>query len=182
MKNPSSWGQRILIAAVAMIATLIALYLALFQLHVFASVWDPIFGDGTKNVLTSPLSHEFTQWIKMPDAMLGVLAYFADVVFALVGTSQRWRDQPWLVIIFGISVIPVGAVSITLVILQGFVVKSWCFLCLVSAAISLILIFLAYSEVMASCIYLHAVKKQQGLKSAWRAFWGLRASNITPFE
>ena len=131
--NPSSWNQRIAIALIAAVATLISLYLGLYQWQILPSVWDPVFGDGTKNVLTSPLSHEFTKWIRIPDAVLGVFAYFSDIIFSLAGSKDRWKDRPWLVILFGICVIPVGFVSVLLVILQGFVVKSWCFLCLAAA-------------------------------------------------
>jgi uncharacterized membrane protein len=170
--NPSSWNQRFLIAFIALIATFIALYLGLYQWEVFDSVWDPLFKDGTAKVLTSPLSHEFTRWMRIPDAILGVFAYLADVVFALAGSNNRWQDRPWLVILFGISVIPVGIVSIILVVLQGVVVKFWCFLCLVSASISLILIFLAYNEVISSLVYLHEIKKKSDWKTVWWAFWG----------
>lgn len=171
--NPSAWNLRIVIALVAAVATSISLYLGLFQWGVFPTVWDPVFGDGTKNVLTSPLSHKFTSWIGIPDAILGVLAYFADIFFALVGSKDRWKEHPWLVLLFGISIIPVGCVSITLVLLQGLVVKSWCFLCLIAALISLILIFLSYGEVAASCRYLREVSRITNRKTAWRAAWGI---------
>lgn len=170
--NPSSWNQRVRIALIALVATFIALYLGLYQWKVISTVWDPIFGDGTAKVLTSPTSHEFTRWIRIPDAILGVLAYLSDVIFALAGSKNRWQDRPWLVILFGISVIPIGMVSIILVILQGLVVKFWCFLCLITALISLILIFLAYGEVISSCIYLKEVKKRSDWKTAWWSFWG----------
>ena len=119
-----------------------------------------------------PSFHEFTSWIRIPDAVLGVFAYLSDVVFSLAGSKQRWQDRPWLVVLFGICVIPVGCVSIILVVLQGLVVKSWCFLCLITASISLILIFLAYGEVIASCRYLHKVWKRTNLTNAWWSFWG----------
>lgn len=154
-----------------MVATFIALYLGLVQWGLF-SAWDPIFGEGTKNVLTSSLSHDFTRWIRIPDAMLGFFAYLSDAVFALAGSERRWQDRPWLVILFGIDVIPLGLVSITLVILQGLVVKSWCFLCLITATISVILILLAYDEVISSCIYLYELKKISTWKKVWWAFWG----------
>lgn len=170
--NPSSWSQRIRIALIALVATFIALYLGLYQWGVIKTVWDPLFGDGTKNVLTSDLSHEFTKWIRVPDAILGVFAYLSDAVFALAGSERRWQDRPWLVILFGIDVIPVGMVSITLVVLQGLVVKYWCFLCLITASISLLLIFLAYDEVTSSFIYLYEVKKRSDWKTVWWAAWG----------
>jgi hypothetical protein len=170
--NPSSWNQRVRIGAIAMIATIIALYLGLYQWKFIATVWDPVFGDGTKNVLTSDVSHKLTSWIRIPDAILGVFAYLSDVVFALAGSERRWQDRPWLVILFGIDIIPIGIVSVILVILQGLVVKSWCFLCLITATISIILIFLAYDEVISSCIYLHEIKKRSNWKTLWWAFWG----------
>lgn len=170
--NPSAWRSRFWIAGIASLATLIALYLGLFQWHAVSTAWDPLFGDGTKNVLTSPLSHEFTRWIRIPDAVLGVFAYLSDVVFAMAGSNQRWQDRPWLVLLFGVSVIPVGIVSITLVILQGLVVKSWCFLCLCSATISLILIVLAYSEVKACCLLLYETKKRTSWRKTWWTLWG----------
>lgn len=170
--NPSSWNQRIRMAIIALVATFIAFYLGLYQWGVLATVWDPLFGDGTKNVLTSDVSHQMTEIIRVPDAMLGTYAYLTDVIFALAGSERRWQDRPWLVILFGIDVIPLGIVSIILVLLQGLVVKSWCFLCLITALISLTLIFLAYDEVFSSCIYLYEVKKRASWKKVWWTFWG----------
>lgn len=172
--NPSSWIPRVRIALIALVATFIAIYLGLYQWKVIGSVWDPFFN--TAQVLDSPLSHEFTSWIRIPDAMLGVFAYFSDVVFALAGSERRWQDRPWLVILFGIDVIPIGLVSITLVLLQGLVVKFWCFLCLITACISLTLIFLVYGEVITSCLYLYELKKRSDWKTVWWAFWGYPSS------
>lgn len=170
--NPSSWNQRIRIGFVALVATFIALYLGLYQWRVIGWAWDPIFDDGTMKVLDSDVSHQITSWIRIPDAILGVFAYLSDAVFALAGSERRWQDRPWLVIVFGIDVIPLGIVSIILVILQGIAVKYWCSLCLATAAISLILILLAYDEVISSCIYLYEIKKRSTWKTVWWAFWG----------
>ncbi len=170
--NPSSWPQRIRIAAIAMVAAFIALYLGLYQWKVIPTVWDPVFGDGTQKVLTSPLSHQLTSYIRLPDAVLGVFAYLSDAVFAMAGSERRWQDRPWLVIFFGIDVIPLGLVSILLVLSQGLIVKSWCFLCLVTASISLTLVFLAIDEVLMSCVYLFEIKKRSDWKTVWWTFWG----------
>lgn len=152
--NPSRWSQRLLICLFAGIAASIAFYLGLYEWKAIRTVWDPVFGSGTANVLDSEVSQDITRWIHIPDAVLGSLSYLVDIVFALIGSDQRWKERPWIVMLFGVSVIPVGIVSVTLVILQGTVVGSWCFLCLITAAISLILIFLAYGEVKASILYL----------------------------
>ena len=173
MYNPSAWKKRRAIIFVAMIATSIALFLGLYQWHVIHWIWDPIFGDnGTMKVLSSALSHDIIKIIHIPDAIVGAFAYFCDVAFALIGSNRRWKERPWIVILFGISVIPVGIVSILLVLAQGLIVKHWCFWCFLTAICSLVLIFLAYDEVSASCTYLQEIKKRGGKKLFWRSFWG----------
>lgn len=159
-------------AFLAGFATLISLYLGLYQWKVIPSIWDPLFGNGSMQVLDSPLSHEITRWIRIPDAMLGVFAYFADLIFSLAGSKERWQDRPWLVFIFGVNVIPLGVVSILLVISQGTIVKYWCFLCLMTALVSLSLIFLSFNEVWACILYLRKVKKSSNWKTLWWVFWG----------
>lgn len=171
--NPSTWSQRIPIAILGGIAFFIALYLGLFQWELIPTVWDPIFGDGTQNVLRSAASHEMTKWIHMPDAAFGSFAYLGDAIYALAGSTRRWQDRPWLVILFGLDVIPLGLVSAILVGVQGLIVGSWCFLCLVTALISLTLVYLAYDEVFASCLYLYQIWKLSGSKRAtFHAFCG----------
>ncbi len=157
--NPSAWSQRIPVALIGAIAFFISFYLALFQWGVLDEVWDPVFKEGTKNVLLSKVSHKITSWILLPDAALGALAYLGDIIYALAGSDRRWQYRPWLVILFGIDVIPLGIVSFILVVLQGTVVGSWCFLCFITAIISLILILYAYDEVISCCLYLYEVYK-----------------------
>src|SRR5690606_11743658 len=118
-------------------------------------------------------SHQMKRWMRIPDASLGAFAYLGDAVFGLAGSTRRWQTRPWLVTIFGIDVIPLGIVSVILVILQGTVVGEWCFLCLVTAVISLILIWWAYDEVWSSLLYLYRVRRQTGRwSSVWSAAWG----------
>jgi len=148
--------QRVVIAFIAFVATALSTYMALFQWGLIDHVWDPFFS--TDTVLTSNISHDLRRMLYIPDAALGALSYLGDVVLSLVGSKTRWKDQPWLVLLFGLYVIPPAAVSIILVCLQGLVVKAWCFLCLVSAAISLVLILLSYNEVKATWLYLKKPK------------------------
>ena len=93
-----------------------------------------------------------------------------DLVTNLIGKEKRWKTKPWIVVIFGIAVGPLGFVSILLVILQPVLLHSWCTLCLTSAAISIVMISPAMDELLASLQYLKRVKKRGG--SAWKAFWG----------
>lgn len=171
--NPSKWSQRVRVSLVASIGFLIAIYMGLFQWGLIDSAWDPVFGNQTEQVLTSDVSHTMSRWFLIPDAILGALAYLGDIVFALAGSTRRWQYRPWLVVLFGIDVIPLGIVSAILVVLQGTVVGAWCFLCLVTAAISLILILLAYDEVFSCLIYLYRVrKKSKNWHVLWHTFWG----------
>jgi hypothetical protein len=57
--------------------------------------------------------------------------------------------------------------------MQAFVVGSYCFLCLVTAAISLLLIFLAYDEVWSCLLYLRRVwRRTRDRRVLWDVFWG----------
>ena len=87
--------------------------------------------------------------------------------------SLAWPDRPWLVILFGIDVIPLGVVSAILVICQGTIVGQWCFLCLLTALISLILVVMAYDEVFASLKLLYRVwKRTHDKRLVWSVLWG----------
>ena len=163
--NPSAWSERIPIIVLATGGFLIAMHLALFQLGITGSVWEPFFGNDSRKILTSGVSHV----LPIPDGLLGAISYLLDVVTGAIGGEERWRTRPWIVVIFGLAVGPLGAVSILLVILQPVMFNAWCTLCLVSAFISLVMIAPALDEMLASLQYLRWVRDQDG--SIWSAFW-----------
>jgi uncharacterized membrane protein len=164
--NPSAWGQRIPLAVIGFVGFCVAMYLAFYQLHIVDSVWDPFFGESTEKVLTSGVSKKFP----IPDALLGAFGYVLDVVTGLIGGTDRWKTKPWIVIVFGMAVGPLGLVSIFLVIAQPVLVGYWCTLCLCSAVISVVMISPAMDELLASLQYLQRVKSRNF--SVWKAFWG----------
>lgn len=171
--NPSSWSQRIPICLLAMVAFFIAAYMGLYQWRLVGSAWDPVFGTQTEDVLDSDVSERMRRWFLIPDAVFGAIAYLGDAVFGLAGSTRRWQYRPWLVMIFGIDVIPLGVVSAVLVVLQGTAVGSWCFLCLVTAVISLILVYMAFDEVWSSLLYLKRVwTETHDTRLLWDTFWG----------
>lgn len=171
--NPSAWSQRIPICVLAAAGFFISAYMALYQWRLVGTVWDPLFGVETQQVLDSDVSHQMQRWIGVPDAALGAVAYLGDVVFGLAGSTRRWQYRPWLVVVFGIDVIPLGAVSAVLVVIQATVLGEWCFLCLVTAAISLVLIYWAYDEVWSSLVYLRRVwRRTRSYAVVWSVFWG----------
>ena len=120
--NPSSWPQRVIIAFLAFVCWMISRYLAAYQLGYIDAVWDPFFTPGTKSVLESDVSKAFP----VSDAGLGALAYTIEFFSACIGGRNRWRTAPWLVLVFGVLVIPVSLVSVILIILQPTVVGTWC--------------------------------------------------------
>lgn len=165
--NPSTLREQVPIVLLATGGFAVAAYLALYQWEVLGSVWEPFFGDGSRVILNSRVSH----LLPVPDAALGALGYLLDAVTGAVGGRDRWRRMPWLVIVFGLAVGPLGAVSITLVILQPVLYGAWCTLCLASAVVSVLMIGPAMDEVLAS---LQHLKRRRGRgASLWRAFWGV---------
>lgn len=164
--NPSSWNQRVPVLFFAWVGFFVARYMGAFQFEFINTVWDPFFGDGTRKVLTSKVSESFP----VSDAMLGAFSYIMDILFAYAGGTHRWRTMPWVVLIFGFLIVPLGVVSITLVILQPVSVGYWCSLCLTSAFISLIMIPFTVDEVLATTQLMLYEKKERN-RSYWTTFW-----------
>ncbi|QDV19592.1 Vitamin K epoxide reductase family protein [Gimesia panareensis] len=171
--NPSAWRQRVPICILACVAFLMATHMALFQWQLIEAPWDPVFGEQTRNVLTSDVALRMHHWFGVPDAALGALAYLGDAIFGLAGSTRRWQYRPWLVILFGIDVIPLGIVSAILVVCQATIVGNWCLLCLITAVISLILVVMAYDEVYASLKLLYRVwQRTHDRQILWKVLWG----------
>lgn len=163
--NPSSWPQRATMIGLAFIGWLASRYLGAFQLGYIDTTWDPFFGEGTLNVLNSNMSHSWP----ISDAAMGTLAYTLEFLMGFMGGSSRWRTMPWMVTFFGILVIPLGLVSIFLVISQPLIVGAWCALCLFSAIVMLPMIPLQIDEVIA--MWQHMVQRNQKGDSLWKVFW-----------
>ena len=165
--NPASWPQRLPIVGLALVGFGIATYLALYQWGLLATVWEPFFGDGSRVILNSRISH----LLPIPDAALGAFGYLVDALAGLIGGVKRWRTMPWMVVVFGLAVGPFGIVSIMLVVFQPVLFGAWCTLCLASAVVSVMMIGPAMDELLASLQYLKRVKRSG--RSIWRAFWGV---------
>lgn len=164
--NPSAWIQRIPVITLACVGWFIARYLAAYQLGYVDFAWDPVFGDGTKMVLTSHVAHFFP----VPDAGLGAFAYTLEALMGCKGGPARWRTMPWMVVGFVMLVVPLGVVSIILVISQPILVGYWCFLCLIAASAMLIMVMLTIDEMFAVFQFLHHAVKKEG-QPFWRVFF-----------
>ncbi|HEY7077752.1 MAG TPA: vitamin K epoxide reductase family protein [Solirubrobacteraceae bacterium] len=164
-ENPTSFSHRLLLAGLAFVGLLVALYLTLYQFRLYDTVWDPFFDSKTVLDLTWPV----------PDALAGVIAYGAELVLLALGGQDRWRSLPWACLALG-AVLTAGAVvSIALIIIQPTVAGAWCFLCLVSAALSLALFFLGIGEARAAWQH---VRRARARGVSWGdAVWG-RAAHL----
>jgi nucleoside-diphosphate-sugar epimerase len=144
--NPSAATQRLPVIALAFVGLYISRYLAAFQLGHTPAVWDPFFGDGTERIITSEVS---AAW-PVSDAGLGALVYLLEIVTGALGGRNRWRTMPWAVVVFGMLIVPLGAVSIFFIVIQPIVIGTWCSLCLVAALAMLLQIPYAYDELLAT--------------------------------
>jgi uncharacterized membrane protein len=175
--NPSTWMQRAPILALALFSFFLARYMTAFQLGHITSAWDPIFGEGTVLVLGSDLSKSFP----ISDAGLGAFVYLVELLSGFMGDPRRWRTMPWMVALFGLMVVPLGIVSVVLIMLQPIIIGEWCTVCLLSALFMLIMMALSLDEVIAMLQFL--VQTRRAGKSVWRAFWlggDALGDNLTP--
>jgi uncharacterized membrane protein len=174
--NPSAWPQRAGIIAFAFAQFFVARVMAMYQLGHTEEIWDPVFGAGTRNVLESEVSKAFP----VSDAGLGAMTYLIEAFTGFLGGTRRWRTMPWAVVLFGVMIVPVGVVSIVLVVLQPVAVGAWCFWCLITAALTVVMIGPAIDEVVATGIFLLRAHREG--QSFWQAFWQGGAIEAGPHD
>jgi nucleoside-diphosphate-sugar epimerase len=155
--SPSSWTQRLPIIILAFVGLYVSRYLAAFQLGHTDSVWDPFFGDGTERIITSSISEAWP----VSDAGVGAVTYMLEILTGIIGSRNRWRTMPWLVVLFGIMIVPLGAVSIFFIIIQPIAIGTWCTLCLVAAMAMVLQIPYSLDELVATGQFL-ADRRRKG--------------------
>ncbi|MXO86925.1 NAD-dependent epimerase/dehydratase family protein [Altererythrobacter aurantiacus] len=155
--NPSSWTQRLPIIALAIIGLLFSRYLAAYQMGHVDGVWEPFFAgsaadpqNGTEEIITSSVSEAWP----VPDGAVGAYIYMLEILTGIVGSRARWRTMPWLVMAFGLMIVPLGIVSIGFIIIQPIVIGTWSTLALIGAAAMLIQIPYSVDELAASMSFI----------------------------
>lgn len=182
--NPSSWPQRAVLAAVAVIGLLVSRYLAAYQLGYLDQVWDPFFGSAsTRSVLDSEISHT----LPISDAGLGGIAYTFELLMAFMGGPARWRTMPWMVTLFGILVIPLGLAHVTLVMSMPVAVHTFSTLAILAGIVMLPMVALTVDEVIAMGQHMKQARRRgDRAGSTWKIFWlggqsdGATADDRTP--
>lgn len=151
--NPSSWTQRLPIIALAIVGLLVARFLAGYQLGTIDGVWEPLFTgsaddprNGTEEIITSHVSEAWP----VSDGAVGAYTYMLEILTGIIGSQRRWRTMPWLVILFGLMIAPLGITSIFFVIIQPAAIGTWSTLALIGAAAMLIQIPYSLDELLAT--------------------------------
>jgi nucleoside-diphosphate-sugar epimerase len=151
--NPSAWTQRLPIVALALVGLYVSRYLAAYQLDHVPGVWEPFFAgslddprNGTEEIITSSVSRAWP----VSDAAVGAYTYMLEILTGVVGSTRRWRTMPWLVVLFGLMIAPLGVVSILFVIIQPIVIGTWSTLALIAALAVLVQIPYSLDELLAS--------------------------------
>ncbi|SFO22551.1 Nucleoside-diphosphate-sugar epimerase [Nitrosospira briensis] len=163
--SPSGMTNRFPIVALAFIGLFLSRYMAAFQLGHTDNVWDPFFGDGTARVVTSDVSEAWP----VADAGLGATVYVMEILTGVIGDKRRWRTMPWMVLFFGILIVPLGVVSIYFIIIQPIIIGTWCTLCLIAAVAMLLQIPYSFDEILATLQFLKDRRKNG--KSLWHVLW-----------
>src|SRR6056297_2597657 len=157
--SPSDWFQRLPIIILAVLGLYVSRYLTAYQLGHIDAVWEPFFTvgntatdakNGTEQIITSSVSEAWP----VPDAGLGGLTYALEILVGAIGTASRWRTMPWLTVLFGIMIVPLGAVSIFFIVIQPIVIGTYSTLALVAAAAMLVQIPYAVDEIVATIQFL----------------------------
>jgi hypothetical protein len=155
--NPSTWAQRLPIIILALVGLYVSRYLAAYQLGHIPDVWDPFFAgspadpqNGTEEIITSSVSKAWP----VSDAAVGGYTYLLEIVTGIVGSRYRWRTMPWLVLLFGLMIAPLGIISILFIIIQPIVIGTWSTIALIGAAAILVQIPYSIDELIATLQFL----------------------------
>lgn len=165
--NPSTWTQRLPIILFALVGLYVSRYLAAYQLGHVDSVIEPFFAgspadprNGTEEIITSWVSEAWP----VSDAAVGAYTYALEILTGLVGSRVRWRTMPWLVVLFGLMIAPLGMVSIFFIIIQPILIGTWSTLALLAAAGILVQIPYSLDELLASVQF---VRRRASAGSRW---------------
>ncbi|MCT7377431.1 SPW repeat domain-containing protein [Chelativorans salis] len=147
---PSTYLQRLPIIALGAIGFVIARALAAYQLGHIDYVWEPFFaGEGDRNGTEFIITSDVSKAWPIADGGLGATSYMFEILMGVMGGRSRWRTMPWMVLLFGIVVVPLGVISIYFIIIQPIMIGTYCTLCLAAALAMLIMIPFALDELVA---------------------------------
>src|SRR3546814_16473261 len=81
---------------------------------------------------------------------------------------MRWRSMPWLVLLFGLMIAPLGITSIFFIVIQPILIGTWSTLALIAAAAMLIQIPYSLDELLVTLQFMR--RRVKAGKSWLRVF------------
>lgn len=82
-----------------------------------------------------------------------------EILTGIVGSRMRWRTMPWLVVLFGLMIAPLGITSIVFIIIQLVIIGTWSTIALIGGAAVLLQIPYSLDELLASLQFLRRRQK-----------------------
>ena len=167
---PSTYLQRVPIIALGLIGLVLSRILTAYQLGHIDAVWEPFFNvpgplNGTEHIITSDMSKAWP----VADGGVGTITYMIEILMGAMGGRARWRTMPWMVLLFGIVVVPLGVVSIYFIIAQPIVIGTYCTLCIAAGVAMLVMIPYSLDELVAMGQFM-VLNTRRG-RPFWRAFF-----------
>ncbi|HEY9236941.1 MAG TPA: NAD-dependent epimerase/dehydratase family protein [Phenylobacterium sp.] len=167
---PSTYVQRMPIIVLGAVGFVLARILTAYQLGHVDAVWEPFFaGDATRNGTEFIITSDVSKAWPAADGGVGAMSYMAEILMGAMGGRARWRTMPWMVLLFGIVVVPLGVISIYFIIIQPIAIGTYCTICLAAALAMLIMIPFALDELVAMGQFL-VLNTRRG-RPFWRAFF-----------
>ena len=77
-----------------------------------------------------------------------------EILTGIAGSRLHWRTMPWLVVLFGLMIAPLGITSISFIIIQPVVIGTWSIIALIGAAAVLIHIPYSLDELLTTLQFL----------------------------
>ena len=135
-------GSRLGVAALSVLGIADAFYMLAYHTGLIPSLVCPFFGEGCNIVGKSPHARH----LGVPNAAVGAAGYAFMGTMALWAGDQPPEQRPWQSLGLAAASLSAFGASIFLTWEQGARVKAWCFWCLSSAAINLLILPVALLE------------------------------------
>ena len=141
------------VTALAFAGLLDAVYLAVSHYRVYTDIGYKSFCAISKSINCDTVSQSpFSIFINLPVPVWGIIGYTFFMLFLPVAWRYRAEKKPIWTLLFLISLL-FSAYSVVLALISSFVIHSYCIMCILSYAISFMLLFFTY-----------LVRKRYGIK------------------
>jgi len=139
--------RRWAMGGLALFCFVLAGVMACYQLGYIHHIWEPFFQhDAMQNGSMQVLHSWISRSLPVSDAGMGAVVYMLETILIFAGPADRILRYPQLVLLNAGITLLAAAVSAALVLLQAFVLKTGCTLCLLVAGMVFALAGFSLSE------------------------------------